>query len=105
MTAKIKRVNFLIAGVQKGGTTILDNYLRSHPDICMANKKEVHFFDNEKLFHDKFTKIDYEQYHSQFTKKNSHKVIGESTPIYTYWKPAAKRIFEYNKDMKLIILL
>ena len=105
MTTKINRVSFLIAGVQKGGTTILDNYLRSHPDVCMANKKEVHFFDNEKIFHNNNRKIDYEQYHSQFTKKNRHKVIGESTPIYTYWKPAAKRIFEYNKDMKFIILL
>jgi hypothetical protein len=38
------KVNFLIAGTQKGGTTALDSYLREHPEICMADAKEVHFF-------------------------------------------------------------
>ena len=40
-----RRIDFIIAGVQKAGTTSLDAYLRQHPDICMAKKKEPHFFD------------------------------------------------------------
>ena len=42
-----RKVNFLIAGTQKGGTTALDEYLRKHPQICMSTKKEVHFFDED----------------------------------------------------------
>ena len=98
------KVNFLIAGVQKGGTTALDYYLRQHPEVCMAIKKEVHFFDNEKLFsNDK--QPDYSIYHRNFNCNKNQRLLGESTPIYSYWKPASKRIFEYNKKMKIIVLL
>jgi hypothetical protein len=41
------KVSFLIAGVQKSGTTSLNAWLRQHPAIGMARHKEVHFFDDE----------------------------------------------------------
>ena len=41
------KVGFIICGTQKGGTTALDYYLRLHNQICMAKKKEVHFFDED----------------------------------------------------------
>lgn len=68
----------------------------------MANKKEVHFFDNDELFSGQ---IDYSRYHSAFTPDIRHRILGESTPIYLYWKPAPKRIFDYNPSMKFIIVL
>ena len=43
-------VDFIICGTQKGGTTALYAYLREHPEVCMAERKEVHFFDDEKNF-------------------------------------------------------
>jgi len=96
-------VNFVICGTQKGGTTALDAYLREHPEICMADKKEVHFFDDESLF-DK-AKPDYAEYHSLFSPKSSHKLVGEATPIYMYWHDAPRRLWEYNPNMKLIVIL
>ena len=49
--SKLKQpLNFIVCGTQKGGTTALDYYLRSHQEICMAIKKEVHFFDNDNYF-------------------------------------------------------
>ena len=60
--SKLKQpINFIVCGTQKGGTTALDYYLRTHQEICMALKKEVHFFDNDNYF--KHEKIDYEFYH------------------------------------------
>ncbi|MDX8386249.1 MAG: sulfotransferase domain-containing protein [Gallionella sp.] len=97
------KVNFLICGVQKGGTTALDTYLRAHPEIGMANRKEVHYFDFEKNFPN--GKADYSQYHAMFSPQPSNKLIGESTPIYMYWHDAPKRIWQYNPDMKLIAIL
>ena len=44
------KVNFLVIGAQKAGTTALDHYLRQHPDIGMADVKEVHYFDDEDVF-------------------------------------------------------
>ena len=53
------KVSFIICGTQKGGTTALDYYLRKHVEICMANKKEVHFFDNDSLFKNNKNKVVY----------------------------------------------
>jgi hypothetical protein len=97
-----KKVDFMICGTQKGGTTALDSYLRQHPQICMANRKEVHFFDNEDNFQGM---PDYSKYHEYFVPLNSNQLLGEATPIYMYWHPSPRRIYEYNPKAKLIFLL
>ena len=97
-----KKIDFLIVGAQKSGTSALDVYLRKHPEIEMArDQKEVHFFDDEKHFKNK---VNYEVYHEYFTNDNS-KIKGESTPIYMYWSLAMKRIYEYNPQIKIIAVL
>jgi len=37
------KVDFLICGAQKSGTSALNKYLATHRSICMADKKEVHY--------------------------------------------------------------
>jgi hypothetical protein len=98
-----RMVDFVICGTQKGGTSALDTYLRGHPEICMADRKEVHFFDNEEYFSN--DKPDYSKYLSWFSPNKSHKILGEATPIYMYWNDSPKRIWEYNPNMKLIVIL
>lgn len=98
-----KKVDFIICGTQKGGTSALDAYLREHPQICMAKNKEVHFFDNEEVF--KNSKVDYSLYHAAFNPLPHHKVVGEATPIYMYWYDAPRRMYEYNPHLKLIVIL
>jgi len=95
------KVDFLIVGAQKSGTSALDVYLRDHSEIEMAVKKEVHFFDVEANFKGD---VDYGIYHRNFAQ-NSAKLRGECTPIYMYWAPSMKRIFEYNPNMKIIAVL
>jgi hypothetical protein len=97
------RVHFLVCGTQKGGTTALDTYLRQHPEICMPNRKELHFFDIEYNF--RYQNVDYKKYHSFFDPQPDHLISGEVTPIYMYWQASPRRIWEYNPQMKLIILL
>lgn len=36
--------DFMVIGAMKGGTTSLWHYLKSHPQIYMPSKKEIHFF-------------------------------------------------------------
>jgi hypothetical protein len=98
-----RKVDFLICGTQRGGTTALFNSFREHPEICWAMRKEVHFFDSERDFRDK--EPGYSKYHSFFNPQPSHKMLGEATPIYMYWYDAPKRIWQYNPNMKLIIIL
>lgn len=100
------RVQFLVAGTQKGGTSALNRYLKMHPQVCTAEVKEVHFFDNERLFRAGIPRrLLYRYYHSYFDRKKHHRTIGECTPIYMYWAESARRIWEYNPRMKFIILL
>jgi len=99
----IRKVDFLIVGTQKGGTTALSNFLSKHPNVIIPVQKELHFFDNEKIF--KKREIDYKLYHDYFEPKEQRFLSGEATPIYMFWKPAAKRIFEYNPEIKLVFIL
>ncbi len=96
------KVNFVVAGTQKGGTSALDKYLRENQNILMATKKEVHFFDTESNF-DKT--INYSKYHSNFKNISKNTILGEVTPIYMYWYDAPRRIWNYNPQMKFIIIL
>lgn len=99
-----RRVDFVIAGTQKGGTSALNAYLRGHPEVCTAEtKKEVHFFDAENLPGPR--QLWYPLYHSYFAPKPAHRVVGESTPLYMYWWHAPRRIWEYNPKMKVVVLL
>ena len=96
-------VNFLIVGTQKGGTTSLYRYLDQHPDVFMPKEKELHFFDEESNFTD--NKPNYENYHKYFDLSGPAHLLGEATPIYMYWADAPRRIWFYNPNMKLIVLL
>lgn len=101
---KKTKVNFLVCGTQKGGTTALNKYLNKHPQICLSKQKEVHFFDNDEIFKNN-KKINYNKYHSYFKPNMKTIATGECTPIYMYWKESPKRISEYNKNMKIILVL
>jgi hypothetical protein len=41
--------NVFIAGVQKSGTTALHTYIGGHSHVSPSMKKELHFFDDEKI--------------------------------------------------------
>lgn len=91
---------FLCIGVQKAGTTSLTNYLLQHPEIFMKGN-EIHFFDKPKQYN--LTQKDFEQYEAQF---NTHKsIVGEKTPSYNYLHFAMDRIYNYNPNIKLILIL
>lgn len=97
-----KRLDFVVAGAQKSGTTALWYFLRRHPGISLSDKKELHFFDNEKLDWDN---PPYDQLHNHFIGKDAQSLFGEVTPIYIYWPPSMARIHAYNPDIKIIVSL
>lgn len=94
--------DFIIAGAPKCGTTALDNFLSEHPDIFTA-KKELHYFgsDLESRFHD-LTPANYLRY---FETEKRYKLYGESSVWYLYTQNAAREIYEYNPQVKIIIML
>ncbi len=57
-----QRIDFVIGGARKGGTSALYQYLRLHPQISMAAQKELHFFDNDATF--SRGRVDRSRYHA-----------------------------------------
>lgn len=97
------KVDFFIAGVQKGGTTALAGVLGRHPAIRMANVKEVHFFDDVRQ---DWGNPDYEPYHRWFRPSKPETLLsGEATPIYLYQSATLDRICHYNPAAKFIVCL
>lgn len=97
------RVDFVIGGTQKGGTSALDSFLRQHPEICLPETtKELHYFDNEDNFDGR---PNYKKYHAHFRPGPQHRVTGEATPIYMYWNAAPYRVWSYNPAMKWVLVL
>ena len=99
----VEKLDFLVAGAQKSGTTALNYYLKRHPRIALPIKKELHFFDNDDLFAG--GNVSYEPLHEMFRPARPGSIAGENTPIYLYWRPALPRIRDYNPAMKFIVIL
>jgi len=109
---KVERLDFIVAGAQKSGTTALRYFLKKHPQIALPDRQELHFFDDEGIFS---RPVDYELLHRHFRPIGRVQswllpvrlgpIAGEVTPSYLYWKRAMERIRNYNPLIKLIILL
>jgi hypothetical protein len=98
---KSERVSFIVAGVQKAGTTALFDYLGEAPELSLSREKEVHFFDDETQ---DWARPDLAAYHASFAPFDG-RPRGEATPLYLYWPKSLERIHAYNPAMKLILLL
>lgn len=95
------KVDLIIAGVQKGGTTALFDHLRDFPQIGLSRIKETHFFDDEARVD--WSAPDYAAYHALFPETAT--IRAEATPIYAYWPNAIERIRAYHPGMKIILIL
>ncbi len=99
-----EKVDFVIAGAQRSGTTTLDLYLREHPDVAMPwTRKELHFFDGEQHFRSE--PVDYRVYHANFTARAPGQLRGDATPSYMYWQPTPARMARYNPALKIVVVL
>ena len=93
---------FLIAGVQKGGTSSLFQYLSLHPQVRAPFRKEIKYFD-----------IHYPQgeswYQAHFPLRSRLadrlSITGEGTPNYLFHPTALQRAARSFPDLKIIILL
>ncbi|HJT45813.1 MAG TPA: sulfotransferase [Chthoniobacterales bacterium] len=99
----VERLDFIVPGAQKAGTTALHYFLSKHPRIALPDRQELHFFDDEQIFSQQT--VDYELLHRHFGFVSDKAKAGEVTPSYLYWEPAMERIRNYNPQIKLIILL
>ncbi len=87
----MSRPTFLVLGAQKAGTTWIADMLRQHYQMCMPEKKEVHFF-NKKTNYRKG--LDWYKQHFEMC---GEPVRGEATPNYLWTSTEEEEIRESGR--------
>jgi hypothetical protein len=79
---KVERLDFILAGAQKSGTTALHYFLQKHPNITLGDQQEMHFFDDEEIFS---RPVDYELLHKHFKPvwRNQRSPVNAPRVIFT----------------------
>ncbi len=90
--------NFLICGALKSGTSALCSFLKLHPDIFLAEEKELDFFI-------KNYRKGISWYQKYFSGWQGQKAVGEATAYYMEWEGTARRIAAAIPKAKLIFIL
>lgn len=100
----MKAPNLFIVGAPKCGTTALFSYLNEHPNAFMCEPKEPYFFCSD--FNIDIEKRNLEEYLDLFSQaQEHHRVVGEGSVLYLYSKVAIQKIYDFNSDAKIIIML
>ena len=94
------KVNTLIIGAGRSGTTSLFAYMNAHRDICFSSIKEVHYFSIDELY-----ARGENYYHSFFRKYHGEPVIASADTYLLMDHRAVSRIHAYNPEMKIIVML
>lgn len=100
--------SFVVLGVQRGGTTSLNHYMRAHPNIHFnTDENEIHFFDlnlnrGEKWYLAHFPD---ESQLARWRARDGAAVTGDSSPYYLFHPLVPERLKAFAPDAKLIVLL
>ena len=95
------KLDFILAGIMKSGTTYLDDFIRKHPQIYMPERSmNYSFFDNDNIY-----KNGIEWYESIFTPKNDEPIIGQTSADCAFNPGSIARIKKHYPDAKLIFIV
>lgn len=99
-----KKPNFFIVGAPKCGTTALSEYLKTHPNIFISDPKEPHFFAQDITGYSCCNSLNkYQKIFENILKEQT--LVGEASVLYLYSDEAIKRIYDFNPQSKIIIML
>ena len=97
------KVDFIIIGAPKCGTTSLATYLSEHKHICFSNPKEPGYFATDIAKKRKYQNIN--DYLKCFKINNDNMVMGEGSVTNLFSKVAIDNILEHNSCAKFIVAL
>lgn len=108
-----KRPNTFVVGFPRSGTTSLHYYMSQHPEIFVTKEKELHYFANdilEDFLKDNKTKRDRQiltksRFLHHFKNVHTEKAIVNFSPNAILSPSSAKKIYEFNKEAKIVIML
>ncbi len=82
---------FFVLGAQKAGTTWIADMVRQHPEVCMPEKKELHFFNKKERYAKGL------EWYEQFYADCDAPVRGEATPNYLWTSRDPEEIHESGR--------
>jgi Sulfotransferase domain len=103
------RTGFFIAGAAKAGTSALHQLLEKHPCVAMSSVKEPNYFswdliEQQGLYYHAEEVRSAEEYEKLF-RKEAGLLRGESSVSYLFYPQVPQRLFDYNPQAKIIVLL
>lgn len=97
-----RKPNFFIIGAPKCGTTAMSEYLRTHPNVFMSERKEPNFFSSELGL----SRRSIDQYLDLFADANpQHTVVAEASTTYIYAQFSLENIKQFDPHAKLMVML
>jgi len=99
----MKKIDLMIIGAQKAGTTSLQNYLNEHPEILGHPQIEFGFFKDDAMYANGYEK----EFSRHFTAGNINAakvVVAKNTGMYDSEK-ALERLQQHNPDCKLVFIV
>lgn len=96
------KVDFMIIGAMKSGTSSLAYQLRQHPDVCFSEPEETHYFSCHSEW-----RSGLDGYHRLFQAR-AGQIVGEGSTSYASYPhhgDVHARLHAYNPELKLIYLM
>lgn len=113
MTNKTKKPNLFLIGHMKTSTTALYHHFKKTPDVFVPEIKELSYFAQEfyverwkhkgEKFLNHFLK-DENGYLNYYKSAGDEKILLDASPNYLISEHAAKDIYKFNQDAKIIVI-
>ena len=98
----MQKIDFLIIGAQKSGTSSLMRFLERKPEYFYVAKQECHFWSRDN----KYNNPDgFAQYLSNFSQARPNQIVGEKSPSYLANDKVAARVSRHFPKIKSIAIL
>jgi len=98
--------NTFLVGAPKSGTTALAGYMAQHPEVYFSTPKELHYFTGNEYEQVPRVKPDLDSYLDKFADiPPDCSVLAEGSVWYLYSEFAVQRIYKFNPDSKMIVML
>ncbi len=103
------QLDFVGIGAPKAGTTQVANILAAHPQLCLSEPKEIHYFNEASAYIHPKTNKNHSKDTTWYAKHFAHCAVdslkGEFSTGYMYCEQAAKHIHTFNPKIKVIACL
>lgn len=100
------KIDFIVLGAAKSGTSWLAACLKNHPQICLSKQKELNFFCAGHMHPELTTNFvkGYNWLRTQFPHWTSNQLRGEISPSYLVDASSPELIYRHYPNVKLVVM-